>query len=431
MLCVRVSDLAQAIAIAAFAVLIGLEWYVERVRAARRGRPAGYPFHDSITNLSIGLGSVLFGGIAVLQGVTVHAWLDEHAALARLPMDSVAVWIGITIAVDFCFYWSHRAMHRVNLLWTIHAPHHQSEEYNFLVALRVAWWSVYFSWIFYLPLAIGGVTVGAVLLSRGTSSLYQFLLHTRLVGKLGVLEHVLNTPSHHRVHHGKDAQYLDKNYGGILIVWDRWFGTFAEEVEEPTYGTARRFDGFDPLWSNAIEWVRLARMTRATRRLRDKVQLWLRPPEWRPADLESAKLGEEAAAAAASTPAVGRDRRAGRAAVPRPIDVYIAVNFVLVLGAALLSMVYTDRVTTGGSALIAAELLVAFVVWGALIEAKRWAFWLEWARLGSLVVVAAVLGASGAAAESVSPPVLGLALGLAAVAGLGAWSARLAVISRA
>ena len=413
----RVSDLAQAIAIAAFAVLIGIEWYVERVRARRLGRRTGYPFHDSITNLSIGLGSVLFGGIAVLQGVTVHAYLDEHAALVTLPRDSVWAWIGITLAVDFCFYWSHRAMHRVNLLWTIHAPHHQSDQYNFLVALRVAWGSVFFSWIFYAPLALLGVTIAVTLLSRGLSSLYQFLLHTRLVGKLGVLEYILNTPSHHRVHHGKDARYLDKNYGGILIIWDRMFGTFAAEDEEPTYGTTRPFDSFDPVWSNAVEWVRLARMTRATRRLRDKVQLWLRPPAWRPANLAAAGDGPaEASAAATAAP------RAGRAPVPRPIDVYIAVNFVLVLGAAMLSMLYGDRVTAGGSVLVAAELLAAFVVWGALIEARRWAFWLEWARLGSLAALAVAFGASAAG-------LLVLGLALAAVAGLGAWSARLAAIA--
>ena len=414
------SDLAQAIAIAAFTVLIGVEWYVERVRAGRLGRRTGYPFHDSITNLSIGLGSVLFGGIAVLQGVTVHRFLDEHAALVTLPGDSVGVWIGVTIAVDLCFYWSHRAMHRVSFLWTVHAPHHQSDQFNLLVALRIAWFSVFFSWIFYAPLALLGVTLGVTLLARGISSLYQFLLHTRLVGKLGVLEYVFNTPSHHRVHHGKDARYLDRNYGGILIIWDRMFGTFAAEDEEPTYGTRRPFDSFDPVWSNAIEWVRLARMTRATRRVRDKVQLWLRPPEWRPADLAAAGEPAEAdAGAAAASPA-------RRATVPRPIDVYIAVNFVLALGAAMLSLLYSDRVTAGGSALLAAELLAAFVVWGALIEARRWAFWLEWARLGSLAALAVVFGAVAAGSLAVA-----LALALAAVAGLGAWSTRLAAIARA
>jgi hypothetical protein len=233
-----------------------------------------------------------------------------------------------------------------------------------------------------------------------------------------VLEYVFNTPSHHRVHHGTEARYLDKNYGGILIIWDRMFGTFAAEEEEPSYGTKRPFESFDPVWSNAVEWVRLARMTRATRRLRDKVQLWFRPPEWRPADLAGDDAGERAAAGGATARAGAR----ARAAVPRPIDVYIAVNFVLVLGAAMLSMIYGDRVTAGGSVLVAVELLVAFVVWGALIEARRWAFWLEWARLGSLAALA--LGFCVPAAG-----MLALALALAAVAGLGAWSARLARIA--
>lgn len=373
------SELAQALAIGAFLLLVGIEWLLDRARARRRGRPGGYPFHDSLTNVSIGLGSILFGGITVLQGFTVHRYLDEHWALVALPADSVWVWIGVTIAVDFCFYWSHRAMHRVNLFWAIHAPHHQSEQLNFLVALRVAWLSVFFSWIFYLPLALFGVTLGMVVLSRGISSLYQFLLHTRLVGKLGVLERVLNTPSHHRVHHGLDARYLDRNHGGIFIVWDRMFGTFAAEDGEPTYGTTRPLASASPIWANAVEWVRLARMTRATRRLRDKLQLWLRPPEWRPADLRGA---------ADAVPA-----RAARAvAVPRAVDAYIAVQFVLVLGAALLSMIFSARVPAGASALLAIEILAALTVWGALIDGRRWGWWLEWARLGSLAALAIAWG---------------------------------------
>jgi alkylglycerol monooxygenase len=379
----RLSDLAQALAIGAFVLLVGIEWLLDGARARRLGRPGGFPFHDSLTNVSLGIGSVLFGGIAVLQGVTVHRYLDEHWALVTLPQHSVWVWIGVTIAVDLCFYWSHRAMHRVNLFWAIHATHHQSGQFNFLVALRIAWMSVFFSWIFYLPLALAGVTIGMVLLSRGISSLYQFLLHTRLVGKLGPLELVLNTPSHHRVHHGADAHYLDRNHGGILIVWDRLFGTFAAEDAEPTYGTTRPFASYDPIWANAVEWVRLAGMTRATRRLRDKVQLWLRPPEWRPPDLAAAA----AAVAVAPAAPIAPPRRA--------VDVYVAVHFVLVLGAALLSMIYSARMTTGGSVLLAVEIVAALVVWGALIEGRRWGWWLEVARLGSLAALAVVAAARG------------------------------------
>src|SRR5665647_3585262 len=118
----------------------------------------------------------------------------------------------------------------------------------------------------------------ARLIARAISSIYQFGLHTKLLGKLGPLEAVLVTPSHHRVHHAINPRYLDRNYGGMLIVWDRLFGTFAEELEEPVYGTTRPLASFNPIWANLVEWVRLGRMSWATTRTRDKVQLWFRPP---------------------------------------------------------------------------------------------------------------------------------------------------------
>jgi alkylglycerol monooxygenase len=412
-------DLAQAIAIVVFTLLIGIEWLVDGARARRRGRPSGFPFADSLTNVSLGIGSVLFGGLTVLQGVDVHRYLDAHCALVTLPEASGPVWIGVMIAVDFCFYWSHRAMHRVNLFWAIHATHHQSEQFNFLVALRIAWMSVFFSWIFYLPLALLGVTLEMVVLARAISTLYQFLLHTQLVDKLGPLELVLNTPSHHRVHHGTDARYLDRNHGGILIVWDRLFGTFAAEDGEPTYGTVQPFPGNSPIWSNAIEWARLLRMTRQTRRLRDKLQLWLRPPEWRPADLAAAAVAVAPAGLAAATAA---RRPAARAAVPRPIAVYLAIQFVLVLGTAQLSLFYSDRVDTAAAVLLTAEIVLALVVWGALLDGRRWGFPLEWVRLGSL---AALTVAWGLAAGP-----LAIAAPLGALAGFGAWSVRLAALPR-
>lgn len=276
---------ANLVAIAAFALLIAIElWWGQR-----RG-PLGYTLPDAATNLAIGAGSVVVGTITVLQGFGVHRALDEHA-LITLDSHSVVAWVAITVLVDLAFYASHRAMHRINLLWTVHAVHHQSEQMNLLVALRIGWFSVCASWLFYLPLALVGVTLEMTLVARGASSLYQFWLHTRHVGRLGPLEWIFVTPSHHRVHHGTNAPYLDRNYGGIFIVWDRLFGTFAEEREAPVYGTTRPLRSGNPLWANAVEWVRLVRATLAAPRAWDKLQLWFRPPEWTPASPD-AERGE-------------------------------------------------------------------------------------------------------------------------------------------
>jgi sterol desaturase/sphingolipid hydroxylase (fatty acid hydroxylase superfamily) len=271
-----VFGIANLIAIAVFTVLIAVELWTGRMR----GR-LGYALGDSIASVMIGLGSIAFGAVTVLQGFAVHRALDAHA-LVTFDRASAWTWVVVTIAVDLAFYASHRAMHRMNLLWTVHAVHHQSEQLNLLVALRIGWFSVYASWIFYLPLALLGVSLEMTLVARGASSLYQFWLHTQHVGKLGWLEYVLVTPSHHRVHHATNAGYLDKNYGGIFIVWDRLFGTFAEEREAPVYGTARPLRSHNPIWANLVEWVRLVRTTVHAKRWRDKLQLWWRPPEWQP-----------------------------------------------------------------------------------------------------------------------------------------------------
>src|SRR5690606_31238042 len=151
---------------------------------------------------------------------------------------------------DFAYYWWHRASHRISFLWAAHVVHHQSEDYNLAVALRQAWFTSLSSWVLNLPLAFLGVPPLVYGVCAALNTLYQFWIHTRLVGKLGPLEWVLNTPSHHRVHHGIDAPYLDTNYGGVFIVFDRLFGTFVEETHEPRYGTLDPIRSFDPVWAN-------------------------------------------------------------------------------------------------------------------------------------------------------------------------------------
>ena len=265
----------QLVATAAGVLLIALEyaWY------ARRGR-RGYPLADSACNATIAVTTIAFGTIMVLQGVDVHRALDGHA-LITLPAGSPWTWALAIVACDLVFYVSHRAMHRFNLLWTVHAVHHQSEQYNLLVGVRVAWASVYLSWVFYLPLAFLGITLPMTLAARGIGAVYQFVLHTRSVRRLGPLEWVLMTPSHHRVHHGTDDGYVDRNFAAMFIVWDRWFGTFTPESFEPHYGIQPRFASTNPVWANLVEWARLVRLT-ATTRGWDRLALWFRRPSWRP-----------------------------------------------------------------------------------------------------------------------------------------------------
>ncbi|AUX35390.1 MULTISPECIES: sterol desaturase family protein [Sorangium] len=264
-------------AVPAFFALIGVELWLCR----RRGR-RDYRFSDALANLSCGVGQQALVSV-VSGGVLVHLFLFERAALVRLPPGAASSWLACFVAVDFCYYWAHRASHRVNFLWAAHAVHHQSEDYNLSVALRQSWVQRAFFWPFFWPLAFLGFPPAMVVTTYTLNILYQFWIHTQLVGRLGPLEWVLNTPSHHRVHHGVDPEYLDRNHGGVLIVWDRLFGTFRAEEAPPRYGVVQPLASFSALRANVDPWRKLARMAAAEPRLSGKLLVWLRPPDFRSA----------------------------------------------------------------------------------------------------------------------------------------------------
>jgi alkylglycerol monooxygenase len=188
---------------------------------------------------------------------------------------------------DFCYYWLHRAGHRVALLWAAHAVHHQSEDYNLSTALRQTSSGFLLGWIFYLPMAVLGVPPLVFATVALIDLLYQYWVHTQQIGKLGWFDRWFCSPSNHRVHHAVNERYLDKNYGGILIIWDRLFGTFAEEddAEQVVYGTRAPLRSFDPLWANLQVYKELVLDSWRARSWADKWRVWIAPPGWRPADV--------------------------------------------------------------------------------------------------------------------------------------------------
>jgi sterol desaturase/sphingolipid hydroxylase (fatty acid hydroxylase superfamily) len=240
-------------AIPIFFLLILVEWIFSYFRGEEIYNPT-----DAINNLSCGI---------LMQLVAVFGFTAMSAAYVRV-YETVAprhlapsfwTWIFILIGVDFFYYWFHRVSHRSAFFWASHVVHHQSEEYNLSVALRQSALGGFFSWVFYLPLAALGFPPEMFAVSYSVNLLYQFWIHTRAIKRLGALEWVLNTPSHHRVHHGRNPKYLDKNYAGALIVWDRWFGTFQPEEEEPTYGIVKPLRSWNPVWANFHVWVEILR----------------------------------------------------------------------------------------------------------------------------------------------------------------------------
>ncbi len=243
-----------------------------------------YRFNDFIANLGCGIGSQVVGAFTKTLIFGVYLWTYDHGRLFTLPSGSLT-WVLAFLLVDMLYYWFHRLSHEVNFLWAAHIVHHQSEEYNLSVALRQSWWQGLFSWWFYLPLALLGfhpiiiVTVGAF------NTLYQFWIHTKAIGRMGWMEHIFNTPSHHRVHHGSDPKYLDRNHAGTLIIWDKLFGTFQPEEEEPVYGITTPLGSWDPLRANFHYWGDLFALARRCTGPLDKMRVFLKPPGWRPAYL--------------------------------------------------------------------------------------------------------------------------------------------------
>ncbi len=191
---------------------------------------------------------------------------------------------------DFFYYWNHRKGHEINLLWAAHSVHHQSEEYNLTTALRQTSTGFLFSWVFFVPMAILGTPPHIFLTVSLINLLYQYWVHTRHIPKLGWFELLFVTPSNHRVHHAKNRKYLDKNYGGVFIIWDRLFGTFAEEdenYESIRYGTLKPLRSWNPVWANLHLYTAMFRDAVKTKSWKDKLTLWFRRTGYRPADVSS------------------------------------------------------------------------------------------------------------------------------------------------
>jgi len=270
-----VSKNLVALAVPFFFLFMGVELAFARARRRR-----AYRFNDAFADLGCGIVQQALGLFYGATLLSVHARAQEHALLELRP--PLLVWGVALLGVDFLYYWWHRASHRVRLLWAAHVVHHQSEDMNFAVALRQAPLTNFTIVPFYLPLSLLGVPPFQLAVAASLNTLYQFWIHTELIPKLGPLEWVLNTPSHHRAHHGVNPRYIDKNYGGTLIVWDRLFGTFEEESEPVVYGTTEPLRSFDPLWAQLEPVLALARGSWRAPRLADKALIWLAPPEWSP-----------------------------------------------------------------------------------------------------------------------------------------------------
>jgi sterol desaturase/sphingolipid hydroxylase (fatty acid hydroxylase superfamily) len=246
----------------------------------------GYEVRDTATSLSMGIGSRITG---LLWDVFALIGLSAAYAVTplRIDMGHWWSWAALLFAEDLCYYAFHRSSHRVRVLWASHVQHHSSQRYNLSTALRQEW-TGFGTFVFWVPLALAGFPVWAIYLQQSISLLYQFFLHTERVHLLPPpVELVMNTPSHHRVHHGVNQQYIDKNYAGILIIWDRLFGSFEPEVERPRYGITTQLTTFNPFRVAFHEWYEMGHDMRHAPSVVDKVRYAVKPPGWAPASVPS------------------------------------------------------------------------------------------------------------------------------------------------
>jgi len=351
------------IAIPFFLLLIGVEILVLRRQNKR------IPLNDALTDMRCGTGDQLLGILFSASLLIPYTVLEQNFGLFDLSTDSAWTWIWAMLGVDLCYYAYHRFSHRVNIGWATHVVHHQSEEYNLCVALRQPWFSKVYSWVFYIPLAMVGVPVSVYAMAYAINLLYQFWIHTETIDRMPGFGLIFNTPAHHRVHHGTNPAYIDKNYAGILIVWDRLFGTFEEEVETPLYGTLKPLRSWDPIWANVGPWVQLAKASKRQKRFIDRCKIWFMPPEWTvngPLNNAAAFNGSD------------RGYDVDHAKKHR---IYILMNFILVSSGAGILITFEQYIPMNVLVIGTGFSMLTFMGWAGLFEGRRWAWSLETVRL--------------------------------------------------
>jgi sterol desaturase/sphingolipid hydroxylase (fatty acid hydroxylase superfamily) len=271
-------SLLIAYAVPVFVLLLLIE-----VQLAKRRLPPGakgYQKRDTWASLSMGVANVVIA--ALTKGFAVGLFFAFYEFRLFDIGTGGAAWVLLFFAEDFCYYWFHRFHHEVRFFWAAHVNHHSSRYFNLSTALRQSWTTPLTGPIFWAPLALLGFHPLMILTAQAVSLIYQFWIHTELIGRLGPLEKVLNTPSHHRVHHGANVEYLDRNYGGILIVWDRLFGSFEPERSPVDYGLTKNIQTFNPVRIAFHEWQAMFRDAVRARSWREAALHLLQPPGWSP-----------------------------------------------------------------------------------------------------------------------------------------------------
>jgi len=346
-----------------------------------------YRFNDAVTNLSLGIGSTVTGIFLKTLTVLAYIKLYEISPLQGKIPNTWWVWVLLFLGADFFYYWFHRLAHEISIMWGSHAVHHQSEEYNLTVALRQAWYQGAFSFVFYLPLAVLGFNPVMFFVVSQVITLYQFWIHTKLINKMPApFEYIFNTPSHHRVHHGVNPQYIDKNHAGTLIIWDRMFGTFEPEQEEVVYGITKQAKSWNPIWVNFEYWVDLGSNLFKVRHLRNAVLMLVKMPGWKPDELGG--ISQPGPVTPATFHKYDTEISPG-------LNYYVLFQFIIILIASTSFLVFQGQSPVNDSLGLKISLagLIVFSLLniGGIFEQRRWVLVSEYLRIFILAYVIIVL----------------------------------------
>lgn len=344
------------IAIPMYFILMGIELLVLRFQ-----KNPSYRLNDAITNINCGVVSQVTGVFLKVLSIGIYTFLFEKLALFSIP-NNIWTFLLLFFLYDFCYYWAHRLSHEINLFWGGHVVHHSSEEYNLSVALRQSSTQTIWTFMFYLPLAVIGFDPISLVLVSGINLLYQFWIHTEAIDRMGFLEKFMNTPSHHRVHHGRNPKYIDKNHGGTFIIFDKWFGTFQEEEERPTYGITTPVNSWNPVWVNLAHYATMKEELKVIPKFSDKVKYLFNKPGWLPEYLGGYRTVKE----------VPKDFKKFDTTVPAPLNYYVFFQYVLLLGLTAFFLFNVSSFYAWAKLGVSVLIIWTTVSFSGIFEQNRW-----------------------------------------------------------
>lgn len=353
-----------AFAVPFFLLIMLLEYYL-----AGRKRKKLFRFDEIIANLNVGIAERLCDLFTTGMFYYFFCWIYEHYRLFSFENNWLSFLL-LFLFTDLVWYWYHRFGHEVNILWSAHVVHHQSEDFNYTVSVRITVFQAAFRCLFWSFLPLLGFRPEAISLMLLIHGAYPFFTHTRIVGKLGWLEYILVTPSHHRVHHSSNPEYLDKNYGDVLIIWDKLFGTFAREESEPRYGLDKALNSYSFLWQHFHFMLELAV---ALRRCRSGIKGYARILFGKPEQID---------------PRIRswleyRLLRTDNTTLPSAaLRRYIRSQTLISLSLLFLVLLLEYYIPGPQLFLLSLFILLSIINTGAMLEQKKWIFELDFARLG-------------------------------------------------